>query len=90
MNESIPLLHSNQGVRVDPQLRFFRKLNFEHLYDVDLNGVVDGLDLFDLEFHQGINQASPGWVDGLDLNGDGEVSSADRTQLYRQLGRVYR
>ena len=46
LTESIPLLHSNQGIRVDPQLRFFRTLTFEHPYDVDLNGIVDGLDLF--------------------------------------------
>ena len=74
-----------QWLEIDPELTFFRRIRPEPAGDVNLSGVVDGMDLLDVVAAQG---AIPGamWADRLDVNDDQLVDERDVELLPRQFG----
>ena len=93
----ISYLESFQAAIIDPNREHFLQVEYAEPADVDLNGVVDGLDVLEVLSREGLNiYGPPSDVRGnpkryfpvYDLNQDGEVSSNDVELITRQLGSV--
>lgn len=74
-----------QWIEIDPDLSFFRRIRPEPAGDVNLSGVVDGMDLLDVVAAQGA-VPGPGWADRVDVNDDQTIDERDLEQLQRQFG----
>lgn len=84
-----------QWIEVDPELTWFRRVRPDPAGDVNLDGVVDGMDLLDVAFAQGrraIEDTELGpvpaadWDDRLDVDRDETISEADLDRLVEQFG----
>jgi aminopeptidase N len=76
-----------QWVEVDPDLTIFRHVRPDPSADVDLSGVVDGLDLLDVTAAQGREAPDPHWDDRVDTNGDDVIDAHDVAAVRDQFGR---
>lgn len=76
-----------QWVEIDPELTLFRQVRPEPTADVNLSGVVDGMDLLDVYFARGREAPDPAWDDRVDVNGDLVVDRFDLAAVREQLGR---
>lgn len=70
-------LGAAQWLELDPDLTLFRRIQAEPASDVNLSGVVDGMDLLDLHAHQGRATPDPAWSDALDANRDQIIDERD-------------
>ncbi len=75
-----------QWIEVDPDLTMFRRVRPDPAGDVDLSGVVDGMDLLDVHFAQGREAPDPAWDDRVDVNRDGAVDAFDARAVREQFG----
>ncbi|MEZ4467023.1 MAG: M1 family aminopeptidase [bacterium] len=66
-----------QRIHLDPDLTVFRLVLPEPAADVNLTGVVDGIDLLDLWAAQGRSTPDPAWDDALDANRDQRIDDGD-------------
>lgn len=88
-------LQGGQWIEVDPELTLFRRVRPDPAGDVNLDGVVDGMDLLDVAFSRGraaIEETeigpvpSPDWDDRLDVDRDDDIDDADLDRLIGQFG----
>ncbi|MCB9527533.1 MAG: hypothetical protein H6701_03900 [Myxococcales bacterium] len=88
-------LQGGQWIEVDPELTLFRRVRPDPAGDVNLDGVVDGMDLLDVAFARGRSAiedteigpvAAPDWDDRLDVDRDDDVDDADLDRLIGQFG----
>lgn len=75
-----------QWMRIDADLRFLRIVEPDPVEDVNLSGVVDGMDLLDVIAGRGAETPSPFWNETLDPNGDGAVDRFDREAVKAAFG----
>jgi hypothetical protein len=75
-----------QWIEVDPALTLFRRVRPDPAGDVDLSGVVDGMDLLDVYFAQGRESPDPAWDDRVDVNRDGAVDAFDLRAVREAFG----
>jgi hypothetical protein len=83
------MTYSAQGIRLDPNLLFFRRMYNQQPADVDCNGVVDGLDVFQVLNKSGTTLGDFQWQDGIDQNNDSTINQSDIDLLIEQLGQAY-
>jgi len=94
-----PVIHIDdyQAMHIDPNREHFLDLEPALPADVDLNGVVDGLDILEVLAREGLNiygpprdvRGNPKRYSSLyDLDEDGELSSLDAEPIISQLGSV--
>ncbi len=88
-------LQGAQWIEVDPDLTFFRRVRSDPAGDVNLDGVVDGMDLLDLQAANGLRfvregvvgaDYEPDWAERFDLDDDGAVDDRDVDLLLQQFG----
>lgn len=88
-------LDGAQWIEVDPDLTFFRTVRSDPAGDVNLDGVVDGMDLLDLQAANGRRfvregptgaDYEPDWAERFDLDDDGAVDAGDVDLLIQQFG----
>lgn len=60
---------------------------FEHLSDVNSDGVVDVEDLVDINQHLGARVGNLKWFPRMDLNNDGVIDIEDKATIIKDLGR---
>ena len=77
---------SPQRIVIDPDLTVFRRVITDPPGDVNLSGVVDGLDLLDVTAALGQLAGEPGYVETADVNGDGAVNQADLDAVIANFG----
>lgn len=73
-------------MEVDPDLWIFRRVRPDPAGDVNLNGVVDGMDLLDVHAAMGRQTPDPDWDDRVDVNDDQVIDDRDLAALARQFG----
>ncbi len=75
-----------QWLEIDPELTIFRRVRPDPSGDVNLSGVVDGMDLLDVAHAEG--RIAPGgpWDDRVDVNDDQAVDDRDLREIGRQFG----
>jgi hypothetical protein len=83
---AVDLAETVRSVRIDPDLTTFRRVRPQNEADVDLSGVVDGLDLLDLWSAGEVVSPSPRWDDRLDVNADGAIDALDIQRVRDALG----
>lgn len=71
---------------LDPDLAIFRRAFAEPAGDVNLSGVVDGMDLLDVLASEGMSVPDPRWDDVLDADRDLQISVGDRRVVLSQWG----
>ena len=57
--------------------------------DIDCNGVVDGLDVFQALSKSGTALGDFQWQDGINQNNDSAINQSDVDLLVEQLGQVF-
>ncbi|MEE2758079.1 MAG: M1 family aminopeptidase [Myxococcota bacterium] len=84
--QAISLESAAHGLQIDPDITFFRRIYAEPRTDINLNGVVDGMDLLDVTY--ATNWPTPGlhWDELADVNGDGITDTLDIDEVIDQLG----
>lgn len=75
-----------QWVRVDPERTTFRRVHPDPAADVNLSGVVDGMDLLDVWAADGLRIPGADWDDRLDVNGDERVDALDAREVAEAFG----
>ena len=89
-------LGDTQSIRIDPDLTLPRRVRPDPAGDVNLDGVVDGIDLLDVAFARGTRAivdgptgpaVDPDWIDQLDVDRDDAIDDADLDRLIQQFGR---
>lgn len=75
-----------QSNAIDPTLSIFRRVAAEPPADVNLSGVVDGMDLLDTLAAQGRTAPDPAWDDVLDTNRDLIIDASDTRAVLRSWG----
>lgn len=84
-----------QWIEVDPDLTLFRRVRPDPAGDVNLDGVVDGMDLLDVRHARGRRAVvdgpqgrvpDPAWDDRLDVTRDDRVDDADADRVVEQYG----
>lgn len=75
-----------QWFAFDPDLTIFRRVQADPAADVNLSGVVDGMDLLDVLATEGRAVPDPDWVDVVDIDRDLTVGPNDRRQVLSQWG----
>lgn len=60
---------------------------FEHLSDVNSDGIVDVEDLVDINQHLGARVGNQKWFPRMDLNKDGVIDIEDKATIIKDLGR---
>jgi aminopeptidase N len=83
---AVDLPETVRSVRIDPELTTFRRVRPQDEADVNLSGVVDGLDLLDLWSAGDVVSPSPRWDDRLDVNADGAIDALDVQRVRDALG----
>ena len=83
-------LNEGQWLDVDPHRTLFRRLHPTPAGDVNLNGVVDGMDLLDVTAALGRSVPGPDWRDQLDSNRDGSISPVDVDEIIASFGEGWR
>lgn len=83
---AMPIRDEVQWLAVDPELTFFRRIRPEPAGDVNLSGVVDGMDLLDVTFALGRQTPDLAWEDRLDVNDDQVVDDRDLVALQSGFG----
>ncbi|MCA9539124.1 MAG: hypothetical protein KC620_09585 [Myxococcales bacterium] len=81
-------VEDGQWIEIDPELTWFRRIRPEPAGDVNLDGVVDGLDLLDVHAALGREPPDPAWDDRVDVNDDGRIDGADVDRLLQQFGQA--
>ena len=76
--------HFFQRLDVDPNFTTMRRLRPDPSGDVNLNGVVDGMDFLDIHHHMGRVIGDAQWTDRVDINHDGVIDDADMTDFLTQ------
>ena len=71
---------------VDPGLETFRRVKPQPAADVNLSGVVDGMDLLDVLAGDGLRVPGADWDDRLDVNGDERVDALDAQAIEAAFG----
>lgn len=74
-------------VVVDPERQTFRRVRPQPATDVNLSGVVDGMDFLDALAAQGTRGPSADWDDRLDVDADARVDERDLTAIVEAFGR---
>lgn len=91
-DEGVPIeggtvrLGTAQWLSLDPDLTMFRRVLPEPAGDVNLSGVVDGMDLLDVHATQGRTTPDPTWDDALDVNRDQTIDERDLRGIMEQFG----
>lgn len=75
-----------QWFDLDPNLTIFRRAVAEPAGDVNLSGVVDGMDLLDVLAKEGLSVPDPNWDDVMDADRDLQISVGDRRLILSQWG----
>ena len=83
-------LAEGQWISVDPGFSLFRRIRPTPAGDVNLTGVVDGMDLLDLNHALGRQIPDVQFRDALDVNNDGAITPLDLDALLAQFGRGWR
>ena len=87
--ETIIELHDEAfGIMVDPDITFFRRIKPDPSSDLNVNGIVDGMDLLDVTF--ALQHPTPGldWTDVADVNQDGVTDSRDVDLVVQSFGLI--
>jgi hypothetical protein len=79
-------LEDGQWIRIDPNYTLFRRIRPTPASDVNLTGVVDGMDLLDVNHAQGRQTSDEGFSDAVDIDNDGRVTTDDLDTLVEQFG----
>lgn len=79
-------LGAAQWLDFDPDLTIFRRVLPEPAGDVNLSGVVDGMDLLDVWATQGRTTPDPRWSDALDVTRDQTIDDRDLAGIMEQFG----
>lgn len=89
-------LGDTQSISADPDLTLPRRIRPDPAGDVNLDGVVDGIDLLDVAFARGARAivdtpngpaVDPTWRDAIDVDRDDDIDDADLDRLIQQFGR---
>ncbi|MCA9528209.1 MAG: hypothetical protein KC549_18110, partial [Myxococcales bacterium] len=83
--QEVPLGEA-QRLSLDPELSIFRQVLPEPAGDVNLSGVVDGIDLLDVWAAQGRATPDPAWDDALDPTRDQTIDRGDLRAVVEQFG----
>jgi hypothetical protein len=75
-----------QWLEIDPERWIFRRIRPEPAADVNVDGVVDGMDLLDTLAADGRVVFDPDWADRLDVNDDDQVNSTDVQRVRDDVG----
>jgi aminopeptidase N len=75
-----------QSNTIDPDLSIFRRVVAEPAGDINLSGVVDGMDLLDSLSNQGLAAPTPQWNDIQDVNRDLVIDANDTRAILRSWG----
>lgn len=88
-NEAAPITlpGNTRWVVVDPERQTFRRVRPQPATDVNLSGVVDGMDFLDALAAQGTRGPSADWDDRLDVDADARVDERDLTAIVEAFGR---
>ena len=86
----IDATHTFPGIDVDPDLMYFRTLNHLTPVDVDLNGVIDGMDMLDVLSRQGREPSDDRWRALSDVNQNGLIDEDDVDRCLERFGDVIR
>ena len=70
-----------QWLDIDPELSLFRRIVAEPAADVNLSGVVDGMDLLDTLANTGLTAPHPRWNDVLDVDRNLTIDRRDAAQV---------
>lgn len=75
-----------QWLQIDPELSVFRRIVPEPVADVNLSGVVDGMDLLDTLANTGLTAPHPRWVDALDVDRNLTIDRRDAADVISSWG----
>ena len=75
-----------QWFDIDPNYTLIREITPVPPQDLNLSGVVDGMDLLDLNALIGTDEADEAWQKRYDLNGDRRIDQTDVTRLIESFG----
>ena len=75
-----------QWLELDPQLTIFRRIIAEPQADVNLTGVVDGMDLLDTLANTGLTAPHPRWKDVLDVDRNLTIDGRDAAEVIETWG----
>ena len=86
--QTLALDASAYGLKIDPDVTFFRRIYPEPTADLNLNGIVDGMDLLDVTHSANRPRPGLGWNEVADVNGDGTIDTQDVDQVIDQFGTI--
>jgi hypothetical protein len=75
-----------QWAVIDPERRTFRRVRPQPATDVNLSGIVDGMDFLDVLAAQGARGPSADWDDRLDVDADERIDERDLAAIADAFG----